>query len=305
MYSLKLFIRAIRAPFFSASALSVFSATALSYYSRSLFHPVRFFLILFTVLCFHAAANVLNDYEDSRSGCDDMNRDYIHPFTGGSRLVQEKILGLLDLKKLAVTLFLLGMVSGLILTILTHWSIALFFPPAFIGGYFYTRFFSKIGWGELIIFLNFGLLTTLSSFYIQCLSVTSAAFLLSAINGLLVVNILLMNEFPDAEADRKAGKMTMVARWGAKRAAGCYLLISLGSYILILSGVIMRIFPLMSLMALAPIPMGFFAFQSIRKGDRDSQKKAILLTILNHLLTTGLVTASFLVANVPKFQYLY
>jgi len=298
MYSLKIFIRAIRALFFTASALSVLSATALSYHSHSLFHPVRFFLILFTVLCFHAAANALNDYEDSRSGCDDMNRDFIQPYTGGSRVVQEKILALRDLKKLAFILFLLGIVSGIILTLSTHWSVALFFFPAFIGGYFYTRIFSKIGWGEVIIFLNFGLLTTLSSFYIQCLSMSRAALLLSAINGFLVVNILLVNEFPDEAADQKAGKKTMVVRWGAKRASMIYLSLSLASSILIVFGAISGNFPGLSICAVITAPLGVLSFLWIQKGERDYQKKAIILTILTHLTTCSLLSASFIIPKI-------
>jgi 1,4-dihydroxy-2-naphthoate octaprenyltransferase len=296
MYSLKIFMRAIRAPFFSASALSVFSATALCYHTHSLFHPVGFFLILFTALCFHAAANVLNDYEDSLSGCDDINRDYIHPFTGGSRVVQEKILGLPDLKKLTFILFFLGMVSGMILTLSTHWSVALFFPPAFIGGFFYTRIFSKIGWGEVIIFLNFGLLTTLSSFYIQCLSMSWAALLLSAINGILVVNILLVNEFPDAVADQKSGKRTVVVRWGAKRASMIYLSLSLASSVLIVFGAISGNFPGLSISAVITVPLGVLAFLRIQKGQRAFFKKAIVLTILNHFISCGLLSASFIVS---------
>jgi 1,4-dihydroxy-2-naphthoate octaprenyltransferase len=291
-------MRAIRAPFFSASALSVFSATALCYHTHSLFHPVRFFLILFTVLCFHAAANVLNDYEDSLSGCDDMNRDYIHPFTGGSRVVQEKILGLPDLKKLAFILFLLGMVSGMILSLSTHWSVALFFPPAFIGGFYYTRIFSKIGWGEVIIFLNFGLLTTLSSFYIQCLSMSWAALLLSAINGILVVNILLVNEFPDAEADQKSGKRTMVVRWGTKTASMMYLLFSLASFILIVFGAISGNFPGLSISAVITVPLGVLCFLRIKKGGKVFMKKGIILTILNHFITCGLLSASFIISKI-------
>ena len=297
MRRVKLFIRTVRAPFFTASAMSVLSATALAYHKGGVFHPFRFVLIFLTALSFHAGANVLNDYEDARSGCDDANRDYIHPFTGGSRVVQEGLLSPGDLKKISFGLFLLGMASGLALTLATHWSVMLFFPPAFIGGYFYTRFFARKGLGELVIFMNFGVIATLSSYYVQALHIPGGAILLSAVNGLLVVNILLVNEFPDAEADRKAGKMTMAVRWGAARAAGCYLLISLGSALLILSGAIMRIFPLMSLLALVPFPMGIMAFQFLRKGGRGPQTKAIVLTILNHLATAGLLGASFLVVK--------
>lgn len=287
-------LRTMRAAFFPASAIPVIGAAAYHYHIHSTFRLLYFFLHLFCVVCFHAASNVMNDYDDYRSGCDEMNRDYIFPFTGGSRMIQEGIVSPDYLRKLAIVLFGLGTLSGLILTFLVHYSVAIFFPPALIGGYLYTRFFAKHGVGEFIIFLHFGILTTLSAFYVQSLNINTGVLLLSVINGMFVVNILLINEFPDSDADKRAGKNTLVVRFGEKSAIYFYLLFYAIGYGTILLGVTTQQFPMKSLVAMVTMFLPVIAFVSIKEAGKIALRKAITLTIGNQILTGILLIISFL-----------
>jgi len=296
MQSVKFIIRIIRAPFLIASALPVINAAGLGYYTCSRFRIGDFFLCFFTVAFFHAGANVLNDYEDTRSGCDDFNRDYIAPFTGGSRVVQEGIVTQEYLKNLAIFLFLLGIISGLILSLRVDLRLLLFFPPAFIGAWLYTRFFSRLGIGELIILINFGILTTLCSFYVQALRISLGAVMLSIINGLFVLNILLINEIPDRKADARFDKRTMVVRYGVKRALIFYLIFYLASYILIIAGIYSNEFPRVSYAALGTIPLFIFSFLLGFKKDSVLLKQAIIFTIINHGVTGSLMALSFFIS---------
>ncbi|MBN1900420.1 prenyltransferase [Candidatus Sumerlaeota bacterium] len=295
MLRIKLFFRAIRAAFLPASVIPVISAAAYNYYLHSSFRFSRFFLHLFCTVCFHSASNVMNDYDDYRSGCDAMNRDYISPFTGGSRMIQEGLVSPDYVKKLAMTLFGLGILSGMILTFSVHYSVAIFFPPALIGGYFYARFFARYGFGEIIIFLHFGILTTLSAFYVQSMSINAGVILLAVINGIFVMNILVINETPDMEADRKAGKKTIMVRYGKTGGLYLYLLFYAVGYGVIGIGAAFGEFPVNSLGALFSIILCLSAFYAAMKKDRRNVHKAIILTIANQVMTGLILTIIFLI----------
>jgi 1,4-dihydroxy-2-naphthoate octaprenyltransferase len=288
------YLRMTRAAFFPASMVPVFTAAAYHYYIHSHFRFFIFLLHLFCVICFHAASNVMNDYDDYRSGCDEMNRDFIAPFTGGSRMIQEGIVSPDYVRKTAIVLFGLGTISGLFLTFLVHYSVALFFPPALLGGYLYTRFFAKHGIGEFVIFIHFGILTTLSGFYVQSLSIDPGSVLLAIVNGMFVVNILLINEFPDSKADKKAGKNTLVVRFGEKKAFYFYILFYAIGYGTILLGVITHQFPFKSLVVMITMVLPVAACLSIAKTASGNFKKAIILTIANLFLTGILLIISFI-----------
>ena len=78
------------------------------------------------------------------------------------------------------------------------------------------------GLGDLFVFLFFGLVAVTTTYYVQAGGVTWAAVICAAAIGLLAANILVANNYRDAETDLVAGKRTLVVRFGRRFAVAQY-----------------------------------------------------------------------------------
>ena len=88
---LKLWIRALRAPFFQAVIIPAVLGTAVAWYETDTFLPGYFVLVLLGVVFLNAGTNLANDYFDHRSGADAANMAPT-PFSGGSRVIQDGLI---------------------------------------------------------------------------------------------------------------------------------------------------------------------------------------------------------------------
>jgi len=91
-----------------------------------------------------------------------------------------------------------------------------------LSGYFYTAEFAPRGVGEIIVGLNFGPLLVIGSFFVQTQIITYESIAASVPLGILILEVLWVNEIPDFDADARAGKKTLVTRIGRKKAADVY-----------------------------------------------------------------------------------
>ncbi|MCH7662806.1 MAG: prenyltransferase, partial [Chloroflexi bacterium] len=111
-----------------------------------------------------------------------------------------------------------------------------------LSGYFYTAPPFKLvfrGIGELFIALDFGILLTVGSFFVQTGYFALEPLVASLPIAMLVAGILYINEFQDYKADKEVGKNHLVARMGRKRAAVGYSYIMWLTYAFIVIGVIL------------------------------------------------------------------
>ena len=211
-------------------------------------------LSIIGIICAHIFGNLYNDYFDVKSGTDENNNEYFNvgdksiilrgaQISGGSRAIE---LGLITLKK---TKFLgnLMIITALLCIILL--SVNIYFQTGsfdniygvgligFLGlflAYFYTaeplKLSSRKGLGELTIFLTFGPLLTLGSFFAMSNTSIEISFkvlqnfvLIGIPLGLLTTNILLINQFPDLKSDKKSNKINLVVLFGKKYSRWLYL----------------------------------------------------------------------------------
>ncbi len=96
-------------------------------------------------------------------------------------------------------------------------------------GYFYSEKPFQWSWrglGELLIGFCYGWLPIATGFYLVTGFVCSEVYLLSIPVSLSIFNVILINEFPDEEADRAIGKRNLVVRFGKERMAEVYLSLS-------------------------------------------------------------------------------
>jgi len=259
-------------------------------------------LTLIAGVCLHIGANVSNDYFDhtsERTGSDDINTEFIRPFTGGSRMIQ---LGYLSPKEVLVEALVFFGIAGIIGVYLAITRGFLILVLGVIGagsGFFYTAppfQFVKRGIGEIFIGLNFGVLMTLGSYYVQALDIIWEPIIASVPTALLIAAVLYINEFPDFNADRDSGKRTIVVRLGRARAAKGYaLIISMTFAWIIFFAFIQQITP-ESLLALTLLPIGYVGVKTALREYETPQRlvPANAATVLLHMLITLYLTVGYI-----------
>lgn len=286
---LKLYLQELRAPFFTASIIPVLFGTALAFNLTGRFDLVFFLAALIGGMCLHAGANIANDYFDYKNGSDNINKSYIRPFTGGSRMIQNDLLTPKEVLAESLIFFLLGSLIGVWLIFHLGFVILILGLIGIVSGYFYSsppfKFVSR-GLGEIIIALNFGVLMIFGAYFVQTQNISWLPIVASLPISLLILLVLYINEFPDFEADKESGKKHLVARLGLKK--GTYLYIALLSlvYLIIGTGVYYSLFPKFALLSFLTLPIAIFASIRLMKNYSKPMRlaPACASTILLHLV---------------------
>ena len=295
MSRFKVWLRAIRAPFFTATVVPVILGAAVAWHRTGLFNWGYFWLTLVGIIFMHTGTNLANDYFDHTSGNDEGNKT-ITPFSGGSRVIQE---GLIKPKKVLYAAFLafaLGSLIGLYLNYAIRGNVILMIgiTGVFLG-FFYTANPLRIGYtgfGELAAGLGFGPLVVIGSYYVQARNLSWEPLVVSIPVGILIALVLYINEFPDYEADRRVNKRTAIVVWGKEKAVKGYFVLLLVVYLLIVVSVLFGVMPYLTLISLATVPLAIRASRIAKVNFEDAYKllPANAATIGLHLIT-GLLLA--------------
>ncbi|MBC8418307.1 MAG: 1,4-dihydroxy-2-naphthoate octaprenyltransferase [Proteobacteria bacterium] len=211
---MKIHLKALRAPFLAGSLVPVIIGSAFAF-SANRFSFSLFLLCSVGVSGLHLGANLLNDYFDDR-GSDPINVR-VTPFSGGSRVIQNRELTPSTVFTMALFFFAIGLGVGIWLVCLGR---PLVIPIGVLGlgaGWAYSsppfQLMSR-GWGEAVIFLAFGPLITLGTYYVMTGLLSWPAFAIGAPQGFFIAGVIWINQFPDYQADRKADKKNLVVRLG-------------------------------------------------------------------------------------------
>ncbi|MFQ5836463.1 MAG: 1,4-dihydroxy-2-naphthoate octaprenyltransferase [Candidatus Bathyarchaeia archaeon] len=295
-----IWMKELRAPFFTATIVPVFLGAIIAWSSSGAFNTAYFILSLIAALCLHAGTNMVNDYFDFKSGCDIVNKDFVSPFTGGSRLLPQSLLKPRNVHTAALLSFSLASLIGVFLAFQTGWIILFLGVIGILSGYFYTTQLATRVVGEFFVGLNFGPLMVLGSYYVQTQKFALEPLAASIPIGLLIANVLWINEIPDYTADKYVGKNTCVVRLGRKRAADVYTAIMIATYVSIALGVGLKLMPVVSLISLATIPMALKAIKIAREhyGEPSKLVPANASTITIHLLTGILLALGYVIHHI-------
>lgn len=287
---------AVRAPFFTGIIIPVLFGATLAFYETGQFNWTTFFVTLFGAIFAHAAANMANDYFDHKTTDDEINENYT-PFSGGSRVIQNKLMTPKTVLVGAFVFWMMALACGIYLTTVTpgYW-VLIIAAAGFLGGFFYTatRFaFSYRGLGEIMIHINFGILPVLGAYYVQTGYFSWSAFWTSFPIGFLITAILYINQYPDYDADKAVGKNHLVVRQGKKAAMPGYYFLIFGSYAGVVLAVIFGLLSPYSLIALLSLPI---ALKTVRIFSREYEKIKELIpamagTVQTHLLVGVLMSA--------------
>jgi len=300
---IKKWIKAIRAPFFTASAIPVLVGTALAWNMTGKFSLSKFILVLVGVPLFNAGTNLANDYYDHKTGNDEINTRAT-PFSGGSRVIQN---GVIPPKHMLIGSFLffgLGSVIGLYLNAVSPGNLILYLGIfGLLTGFFYTATPVLIGYrgvGEFLVGLNLGTLAIIGAYYVQAYSLSWSAFWLSLPIGFLVAAILYINQFPDYEADKAVNKRHLVVILGKRRAVYGYYFLIFSTYLVIAGSVVFRMVTPFVLISFLTLPLAIGAIR-ILKVNYDKFVELIpaqAKTIQTHLFTGLLLSLGLVIGKV-------
>ncbi len=259
----KTWIKAIRAPFFTATIIPVLFGYLLAWHDWSRFIWQRFILTLFGAIFIHAGTNLANDYFDHLAGCDEANPTPT-PFSGGSRVIQDGQIPPQKILYASLIFFILGSAIGLYLNYVCGKNVILIL--GIIGiflGFFYSAGPFRIGYGrlgELATGIGFGPLMVMGAYYVGAQTLSPRVFFTSIPIGILIALVLYINEFPDYIGDKAVGKRTLVVVLGKRRAVVLYQVMLSLVYAIIVVLALTRALPYLCLIALLSIPIAIKAF---------------------------------------------
>jgi 1,4-dihydroxy-2-naphthoate octaprenyltransferase len=292
---------ASRPKFLVASAAPVLVGSALAFAVAGTFSPHLFILALLAAIALHSGANLANDYFDHLSRNDWLNKNPT-PFSGGSRYIQKNVLSAKMILLLALLALAAGSAIGIIIVLLTRSVFILILGLiGLLGGFFYTAPPIRLGYrsvGEPIIALLFGILPVYGSYYLQTETFDIIPFLPAVIVGILIFLVILINEFPDVDADATVNKRTLVVRFGISTSVWIYRIALVASFpITAVAMLVYRSFIFAGLFYLLTLPLTVIAIKSANKQDlaKPGQYRASQITILLHLVGTLALAIGFIV----------
>jgi len=284
-----LYIAATRPPFLIAAALPVFIGLGTAWYTSHVFNLLTAILTLVGAVVAHAGINVINDYYDHLNGTDEQNTGRIFPFTGGSRFIQNELFTPKQCRNFALVLFAVTAALGIVLSYLSGPGLLLIGLAGLMIGWAYSApplALNSHGIGELCVGLGFGLLIPVGACYVQTGQFSPESFLAGIPYGLLVTNLLVINQFPDREADMAAGKHHLIVRLPTRIGRWLYLALAILAFALLPIFVLSSGLPALLLLGLIAAPVSISAAMMIvwHADEPGKLALAIKLTILAMIL---------------------
>jgi 1,4-dihydroxy-2-naphthoate octaprenyltransferase len=291
MSNIKYFLGWIRLPFLVLAPVCVLAGIAGAYWTASSgFSALPIFLTFVGGVAAHVSVNSLNEYFDFRSGLDFKTQRT--PFSGGSGTLPtnpEKARGAL-VTGLA-SLALAGLI-GLYFT----WQQGLWMLPLGVLGIIviltYTPWLNRNVWLCLVApGLGFGTLMVMGTYFALKGEYSWTSFFISLTPFFLVSNLLLLNQFPDVEADRSIGRRTLPIQAGRKIAAVVYIVFLGLTYLSTILGVALGFLPVWALLELAALIVAVpLAIRVYRFADQiDQLIPAMGLNVIVNLLSPVLL----------------
>lgn len=289
MPNLKTWFAETRPHFLLLTPVCVFVGVAVAVYELDSLNGLHLALALLGALLAHISVNVLNDYFDYRSGIDLKARRT--PFSGGSGILPA---GLLSPRK--VYLFGIACLLAVILIgIYFIYKYRLEILPIGILGvlviYFYTTHITK---SPLLCAiapgLGFGPFMVLGTYFTQTGDYTLAAVMASMVPGFLVSNLLLLNQFPDIEADMVASRRHLPIAVGRQNSAKVYAGLLSATYLWLIFSAAFDVLPLTALLGLITLPLGLKTVRGVLRYADDIDNlipfmgRNIIVTLLTPLL---------------------
>lgn len=244
-------------------------------------------LALIVALFLQIAVNYANDYSDGIKGTD-QNR------IGPIRLVASGLASAVAVRNAAYISFLIAAIAGSILSFNTSMWLFIIGGISILAAWGYTggkKPYGYIGLGELSVFVFFGLVATIGSYYIQSEELNWQIFLLSIPVGCLSCAVLVINNLRDLSNDKLVGKRTLAVLLGDKKTRNFYIVLLVISQLVSISAAVIDIKMLFTLIC---IPMAVNVIKKIATGVESIELIPILGKTARLQLLLAVITAAAL-----------
>ena len=288
----------MRVPFLLLAIACVLLGAGTAFWTTQQINWLYVLIILVGGLCAHISVNALNEYFDFRSGLD--LRTTRTPFSGGSGTLpaQPKAAGV----ALRIGLISLAIVAavGIFFSIVSGPAII---PLGLLGMVViaaYTTVLLRNPLASLIApGLGFGTLMVMGTHFALTGQYSWTAFVASLTPFFLVSDLLLLNQFPDVEADRTVGRRHYPILIGRRKSSLIYGAFLAGAYLAIIAGVLLQLLPTWALLGLLTIVLAIPAARTayIMADDPPHLAPAMGQNVLINILTPTLMAVGLFVAG--------
>ena len=299
---IKAIFLALRVPFLQVTIASILLGFVIAWYHGYRIDLTLAILTLIGACLMHLSVNIFHEYFDWKIGTDNINVKAIRPFTGGSGMIQIGALSPMEELSIGVALMALASIIGFyIFYIIGNIMILILGLIGIFSIIFYTAppiNFSSRGLGELVVSLNFGPLMALGGYIVQTNTFSLEPLLAGLILGILTGNILIINEFPDFEADYKTGKLHLIARLGLEKGSKFFFAMMILIYVLHTIFTIFGYFPILSLVVFLTFPMAVKVAGNCIKNYNNPRGlvPSIIGTIKVHMIYSILFLSSYIIS---------
>lgn len=250
----------MRIPFLILTPACVAVGVGTAYWQTHEISWLQILLVLFGALASHICVNSFNEYFDFTSGLDAKTQRT--PFSGGSGTLPTHPEIVKNTLYLAIASFAIATIIGLYfvwlrgMLLLPLGAIGLFLLVTYTIWWVYNPILCLIAPG-----LGFGTLMVMGTHFSLTGSYSWISFVASLVPTFLVSNLLLLNQFPDVDADKSAGRRHFPITIGRQASVTLYGVLLLLAYLSVVVGVILGLLPRFSLLALLTVIFAWKAYQ--------------------------------------------
>lgn len=289
-------LRVIRIKFLFASVIAVFVGLSVQWW---LYQDVNVFhagLTFAGVLALHASVDLLNDYWDFKRGIDSSTKRT--KMSGGTGVLPEGLLKPSHVYFAGIIFLVSGSLIGAYFVMTSGITIAILLGFAILSIYFYSGKIVDSGLGEFFVAIK-GAMIVLGTYFIQSNEISLSIILAGIVVGALSSLVLFITSFPDHDADKSKGRRTLVILLGKKKAVNAFWVFPIVAYVTIAIGASLNYFPMITLIALATIPIAIKSGMSLKENfDKiDELVPAMSKALIFSRVTGALLAVSFFLGS--------
>jgi len=286
----------MRVRFLLASIIAVSVGLAINWRQNSTVDPLDAVLTFAGVMALHVSVDLLNDYWDYKRGIDTATKRT--KMSGGTGVLPEGLLKPSTVYRAGIGFLILGSVIGFYFVLTDGIIIAVILSFAILSIYFYSTKIVDSGLAEFFVAVK-GTMIVLGTFFIQSNQITLESILAGIVVGVLSSLVLFIASFPDHDADKSKGRKTLVITVGKKNAASLFWIFPTISYSLIILGISIGIFPILSFITLFSIPLVIKAGLGLKKNFNSVDELVPFMS--STLMFSRITGALFVLSFLPSF----
>ncbi len=266
MQHIKNWWQAIRFHFTFPTFLPVLLGTEYALLETEQCNILSFFAVLFATICHHIGLNLADDYYDYCHGTDLFKETGKNIYAGGSGVLLSGKIKPSIIKMVAIFCYCITAIIGLLLSYIHGYLVLALGIFGIFCSFYYTApplKFAYRGFGELAIWLNFGPILVLGSYYVQTHTVSIGAILLSILMGTSIFCLIIANEIPDQATDKAAAKNTLIVLFGKKFGILAIIFSIMLIFSILLIAIIIDIFPPILITSFLSIPIAYYGIKTL------------------------------------------